>query len=155
MVTFKAIRIDKDDGGQQAAYVQMSDDELMDGDVDIEIAHSTLNYKDGLAITGRGPVVRRFPMIPGVDFTGRVTASTHRDFRPGDFVVAGGCGLGEAHYGGLAEKARVSGRMARSAARQSLFPGGNDHRNGWRHGHVLCDGAGAVRPDARPEDPSS
>lgn len=109
MLTFKAIRIDKDDGGQHAAYVEMSADELMYGDVCIEITHSTLNYKDGLAITGKGPVVRRFPMIPGVDFTGRVTASTHADFRPGDLVVAGGCGLGEAHYGGLAEKARVSG----------------------------------------------
>jgi acrylyl-CoA reductase (NADPH) len=109
VVTFNAIRIEKDDGGQRAAYVEMSDDELMDGDVDIEIAHSTLNYKDGLAITGKGPVVRRFPMIPGVDFTGRVTASTYPDFRPGDLVVAGGCGLGEAHHGGLAQRARVSG----------------------------------------------
>jgi acrylyl-CoA reductase (NADPH) len=109
VVTFKAIRVDKDDGGQRASYVQMSDDELMGGDVDIEITHSTLNYKDGLAITGKGPVVRRFPMIPGVDFTGRVTASAHPDFSPGDLVVAGGCGLGEAHYGGLAERARVSG----------------------------------------------
>jgi len=109
VVTFNAIRIDKDDGEQRAAYVEMSDDELMDGDVDIEITHSTLNYKDGLAITGKGPVVRRFPMIPGVDFTGRVTTSSHHDFQPGDLVVAGGCGLGEAHYGGLAERARVSG----------------------------------------------
>ncbi len=108
MVTFNAIRIDRDDGGQRAAYVKMSDNALMDGDVDIEITHSTLNYKDGLAIRGRGPVVRRFPMIPGVDFTGRVTASRNANFRRGDFVVAGGCGLGEAHYGGLAERARVS-----------------------------------------------
>ena len=109
MVKFNAIRIDKDDGEQRAAYVEMSDDELMDGDVDIEITLSTLNYKDGLAITGKGPVVRRFPMIPGVDFTGRVATSSHSDFQPGDLVVAGGCGLGEAHYGGLAQRARVSG----------------------------------------------
>ena len=109
MKKFNAIRIDRDDAGQHAAYAKMSDVELMDGDVQIEISHSTLNYKDGLAITGRGPVVQRFPMIPGVDFTGRVTASTHPNFRPGDFVVAGGCGLGETHYGGLAQSARVSG----------------------------------------------
>ena len=109
MATFTAIRIDRDDGaGQHAAYVAMTDAELMDGDVEIDITHSTLNYKDGLAITGRGPVVRRFPMVPGVDFAGRVTASCHPAFRAGDNVVAGGCGLGEAHYGGLAQKARVS-----------------------------------------------
>jgi len=106
---FNAIRIDKDDGGQRAGYVEMSTDELMNGDVEIEITHSTLNYKDGLAITGKGPVVRRYPMIPGVDFTGRVTASAHPGFRPGELVVAGGCGIGEAHYGGLARQARVSG----------------------------------------------
>ena len=109
MRTFNVIRIDKDDAGEHACYAEMSDVELMDGDVEIEITHSALNYKDGLAITGRGPVVQRFPMIPGVDFTGRVTASTHSRFRPGDFVVAGGCGLGETHYGGLAQSARVSG----------------------------------------------
>ncbi|MFY9833217.1 MAG: MDR family oxidoreductase, partial [Methylocystis sp.] len=69
----------------------------------------TINYKDGLAITGKGPIIRRFPMIPGVDFAGRVTRSTHREFVPGDLVVAGGCGLGETHFGGYAQKARVSG----------------------------------------------
>ncbi|ARN80594.1 MDR family oxidoreductase [Methylocystis bryophila] len=109
MATFSAIRIDRDEAGQRAAYVVMHDAELMNGDVEIEITHSTLNYKDGLAITSKGPVVRRFPMIPGVDFTGRVMASTHPGFHSGDLVVAGGCGLGEAHYGGLAQKARVSG----------------------------------------------
>jgi acrylyl-CoA reductase (NADPH) len=109
LTAFNAIRIDKDEAGQRATYVSMTDAELMDGDVEIAITHSTLNYKDGLAITGIGPVVRRFPMIPGVDFAGRVTASTHPCFRRGDSVVAGGCGLGEAHYGGLAQRARVSG----------------------------------------------
>ena len=87
----------------------MDDADLMPGDVDIDVTHSTINYKDGLAITGKGPIVRRFPMIPGVDFAGRVTRSTHGDFAPGDLVVAGGCGLGEAHFGGFAQKARVSG----------------------------------------------
>ena len=100
LTTFNAIRIDKDEAGQRAAYVEMTDAELMDGDVEIAITHSTLNYKDGLAITGKGPIVRRFPMIPGVDLAGRVTASTHPSFGPGDNVVAGGCGMGEAHYGG-------------------------------------------------------
>ena len=108
-MSFEAIRIDKDDAGYRAGYVVMDDADLMPGDVDIDVTHSTINYKDGLAITGKGPIVRRFPMIPGVDFAGRVTRSTHKDFAPGDLVVAGGCGLGEAHFGGFAQKARVSG----------------------------------------------
>ena len=108
-MSFEAIRIDKDDAGYRAGYVVMDDADLMPGDVDIDVTHSTINYKDGLAITGKGPIIRRFPMIPGVDFAGRVTRSTHRDFAPGDLVVAGGCGLGEAHFGGYAQKARVSG----------------------------------------------
>ena len=109
MISFNAIRIDKDEAVQRVAVVAMTDSELMDGDVEIAITHSTLNYKDGLAITGKGPIVRRFPMIPGVDFAGRVLASSYPGFKPGDLVVAGGCGLGEAHYGGLAQKARVFG----------------------------------------------
>jgi acrylyl-CoA reductase (NADPH) len=108
-MSFEAIRIDKDDAGYRAGYVVMDDADLMPGDVDIDVTHSTINYKDGLAITGRGPIVRRFPMIPGVDFAGRVTRSTHKDFAPGDLVVAGGCGLGETHFGGFAQKARVNG----------------------------------------------
>jgi acrylyl-CoA reductase (NADPH) len=109
MSRFKAIRIDKDQDGYRSAYVDCDETELMDGDVDVAISHSTINYKDGLAITGKAPVVRRFPMIPGVDFAGRVTRSTHQDFVPGDLVIAGGCGLGEQHFGGFAEEARVKG----------------------------------------------
>lgn len=107
--TFEAIRIDKAEVGQCVAYREMADAGLMPGDVEVEVTHSTINYKDGLAVTGRNKVVRRFPMIPGVDFAGRVTASTHKDFSPGDLVVAGGCGLGESHFGGFAQRARVSG----------------------------------------------
>ena len=109
MTGFKAIRVDKDDHGQRAGYVVMCERELMPGDVDVDVAFSAINYKDGLAVTGKGPVVRRFPMIPGVDLSGRVTRSAHPDFAPGDIVVATACGLGEAHYGGFAEKARFSG----------------------------------------------
>jgi acrylyl-CoA reductase (NADPH) len=87
----------------------MDEAELMPGDVDLDVTHSAINYKDGLAITGERPVVRRFPMIPGVDLAGRVTRSTHPDFKPGDRVVATGCGVGESHFGGFAEKARLSG----------------------------------------------
>ena len=87
----------------------MDEAELMPGDVDLDVTHSAINYKDGLAITGERPVVRRFPMIPGVDLAGRVTHSTHPDFKPGDRVVATGCGVGESHFGGFAEKARLNG----------------------------------------------
>jgi acrylyl-CoA reductase (NADPH) len=106
---FKAIRIDKSDHGHHAGYVVMRESELMAGDVDVDVAFSAINYKDGLAVTGKGPVVRRFPMIPGVDLAGRVTRSAHPEFSPGDMVVATACGLGEAHYGGFAQKARLSG----------------------------------------------
>jgi len=89
---FEAIRIDKDEKGYHADYQTMEDADLMPGDVEIAVTHSTINYKDGLAVTGKAPIVRRFPMVPGVDFAGRVIASTHKDFAPGDLVVAGGCG---------------------------------------------------------------
>lgn len=109
MSSFKAIRIDKDAQAYRAAYVELGESDLMAGDVDLDVSHSAINYKDGLAVTGKGPVVRRFPMIPGVDLAGRVTRSEHPDFAPGDIVVATGCGLGEAHYGGFSQKARLSG----------------------------------------------
>ncbi|MBI1981741.1 MAG: oxidoreductase [Methylocystis sp.] len=109
MTDFRAIRVDKSDHGHHADYVVMGENDLMEGDVDVDVAFSAINYKDGLAVTGKGPVLRRFPMIPGVDLAGRVTRSDHPEFAPGDIVVATACGLGEAHYGGFAEKARLSG----------------------------------------------
>ena len=81
----------------------------MDGDVTVRVEWSTLNYKDGLAITGKAPVVRRFPMIPGIDFAGTVETSTHPDWKPGDQVILNGWGCGETHLGGYGEKARVKG----------------------------------------------
>jgi acrylyl-CoA reductase (NADPH) len=81
----------------------------MDGDVTVRVTHSTVNYKDGLAVTGKAPVVRRFPMIPGIDFAGVVESSSHPDWQPGDAVVLNGWGVGEAHLGGYGQKARVKG----------------------------------------------
>lgn len=109
MSSFKAVLIDKNSERYSAEYVEMEAASLMPGDVDLDVIYSAINYKDGLAVTGKGPVVRRFPMIPGVDLVGRVTRSTHADFAQGDIVVATGCGVGEAHYGGFAQKARLSG----------------------------------------------
>jgi len=109
MGTFKAIRIDKSEAGTQAAFADFDDADLMDGDVTVRVTHSTVNYKDGLAVTGKSPVVRRFPMIPGIDFAGIVEASTHLGWKPGDEVILNGWGLGETHLGGYAQKARVKG----------------------------------------------
>ncbi|MEA2857016.1 MAG: acrylyl-CoA reductase [Methylobacteriaceae bacterium] len=109
MSTFKAIRIDKTDTGTRAQIADFDDDDLMEGDVTVAVTHSTVNYKDGLAITGKSPVVRRFPMIPGIDFAGTVETSSHPAYKPGDQVILNGWGLGETHLGGYAEKARVKG----------------------------------------------
>jgi acrylyl-CoA reductase (NADPH) len=106
---FKAIVIDKTDQAQTVGLTEFDEAALMDGDVTVRIGWSTVNYKDGLAISGKAPVVRRFPMIPGIDFAGEVEASSHPDWRPGDQVILNGWGLGETHLGGYAEKARVKG----------------------------------------------
>jgi acrylyl-CoA reductase (NADPH) len=107
--TFKAIRIDKAEKGTTAALAQFDEAELMDGDVTVAVEWSTLNYKDGLAVTGKAPVVRRFPMIAGIDFAGTVTQSSHPAWKAGDKVVCTGWGMGETHLGAYAETARVKG----------------------------------------------
>lgn len=109
MATFKAIRIDKADKGTTTALTQFDEAELMDGDVTVGVEWSTLNYKDGLALTGKAPVVRRFPMIAGIDFAGTVEASSHPQWKAGDKVVCTGWGMGETHLGAYAQKARVKG----------------------------------------------
>ncbi len=109
MGTFKAIRIDKAEKGTTVALTQFDDAELMEGDVTIAVEWSTLNYKDGLAVTGKAPVVRRFPMIAGIDLAGTVEQSSHPQWKAGDKVICTGWGLGETHLGAYAEKARVKG----------------------------------------------
>ena len=109
MPTFKAIVISKTESGQTAGLADFDDKELMDGDVTVGVEWSTVNYKDGLALTGKAPVVRRFPMIAGIDFAGTVESSSHSDWKPGDKVILNGWGLGETHLGGYAQKARVKG----------------------------------------------
>jgi acrylyl-CoA reductase (NADPH) len=104
---FKGILIEKDDAGYRANIRDIDDAQLPEGDVTVRVSHSTLNYKDGLAITGKGPVVRRFPMVPGIDLVGTVESSTHADYQAGDSVLLNGWGVGEGHWGGLAQKARL------------------------------------------------
>jgi acrylyl-CoA reductase (NADPH) len=106
---FKAILIEKDDAGYRATLQELDDARLPEGDVTVRVAFSTLNYKDGLAITGKGPVVRNFPMVPGIDLVGTVEASEHDGIRVGDAVVLNGWGVGETHWGGLAQRARLKG----------------------------------------------
>ena len=104
---FKAIVINKDDKGYRAELGQLEESALPAGDVRVRVHYSTLNYKDGLAITGKGPVVRSFPMVPGIDFAGEVLESTSPEFKVGDAVLLNGWGVGEGHWGGLAQQARV------------------------------------------------
>ena len=109
MATFKAIVIEKAESGTKAALTDFDEANLMDGDVTVRVEYSTLNYKDGLALTGKAPVVRRFPMIAGIDFAGTVEASSHPAWKAGDKVILDGWGCGETHLGGYAGKARVKG----------------------------------------------
>src|SRR5579859_1776842 len=109
VATFKAIVIEKAESGTKAALTDFDEANLMDGDVTVRVEYSTLNYKDGLALTGKAPVVRRFPMIAGIDFAGTVEASSHPQWKAGDKVVCTGWGMGETHLGAYAEKARVKG----------------------------------------------
>ncbi|AWN36124.1 MDR family oxidoreductase [Methylobacterium radiodurans] len=109
MATFKAWVVERGESGQSLTFRDFEEADLMEGDVTVRVTHSGLNYKDGLALTGRSPVVRRFPMIPGIDFAGVVEASDDPAYRPGDAVVLTGWGVGETHLGAYAEKARVRG----------------------------------------------
>lgn len=106
---FRAILIDKNDHGYRASVQALDEAQLPEGDVQVRVSHSTLNYKDALAITGKSPVVRQFPMVPGIDLAGIVEHSGHPDYRPGDAVLLNGWGVGESHWGGLAQKARLKG----------------------------------------------
>jgi len=109
LTTFKAMVIDKGDAGQTVGLADFDEKDLMDGDVTVRVEWSTVNYKDGLAITGKAPVVRRFPMIAGIDFAGTVESSSHPAWKAGDKVILNGWGLGETHLGAYAQKARVKG----------------------------------------------
>jgi acrylyl-CoA reductase (NADPH) len=156
--TFKAIVVEKRDGGQKVGLTDFDEAQLMDGDVTVRVEWSTVNYKDGLAITGKTPVVRRFPMIAGIDFAGTVESSSHPQWKPGDRVIANGWGLGETHLGGYAEKARVKGDWlvglpARNSARGAMAIGTagytamlavmalEHHGVTPRHGPVIVTGA--------------
>jgi acrylyl-CoA reductase (NADPH) len=106
---FSAIVIENGEAGQSVSLTNLDEAQLPDGDVRVDVEYSTLNYKDGLAITGKSPVVRKFPMVPGIDLAGVVAESTHAEWKKGDHVVLNGWGVGETHWGGLAQRARLNG----------------------------------------------
>ena len=107
--TFRALRVHKTETGQETRFETLSEADLMPGDVTVRVSHSTVNFKDGLAITGKSPVVRTWPLIPGIDFAGEVIKSDSDAYKPGDRVVLNGWGVGESHYGGYSQVARVKG----------------------------------------------
>jgi acrylyl-CoA reductase (NADPH) len=107
--TFRALRLEKTDAAPNITFVDLTEDDLMEGDVTVRVDYSTINYKDGLALTGKAPVVRKWPLIPGIDFAGVVETSSHAEFKTGDRVILNGWGVGETHDGGFAQKARVKG----------------------------------------------
>ncbi|MCA2411035.1 oxidoreductase [Rhizobium leguminosarum bv. viciae 248] len=108
-MTFKALLASKDGDTLSTTIVDLTEADLMDGDVTVAVDYSTVNYKDGMAVTGRLPVIQTFPLVPGIDLSGTVEASSHPDFKVGDRVVANGWGLSQTHHGGYAQKARLSG----------------------------------------------
>ncbi len=107
--TFRALRLVKTEGGQETRFVDLTEADLMEGDVTVRVDHSTVNFKDGLALTGKSPVVRVWPLTPGIDFAGVVESSSNPRFAPGERVVLNGWGVGETFHGGYAQKARVKG----------------------------------------------
>jgi acrylyl-CoA reductase (NADPH) len=109
VTTFRAIVINNSAAGQDVRLADFDEKDLMEGDVTVAVDWSTVNYKDGLALTGNAPVVRRFPMIPGIDFAGTIESSSHPAWKAGEKVILNGWGLGETHLGAYAEKARVKG----------------------------------------------
>ena len=106
---FQAYQIGKSDDGQRCVLTQLDDSDLMEGDVTVRVEYTTINYKDGLALTGRSPIIRKFPLTPGIDFSGSVIESSHDGFSEGDRVILNGFGVGEVHSGGFAQRARVNG----------------------------------------------
>ena len=109
-MSFNALLVNRSEDKKITSSLEsIEESQLPEGDVTVDIDYSTLNYKDGLAITGAAPVIRHYPMVPGIDFAGTVTESTHANWKAGDKVILNGWGVGEMHWGGLAQKARVNG----------------------------------------------
>ena len=150
MQRFKALLASKTEAGSTIAWQELGEADLMEGDVTVRVSHSTVNYKDGLAITGKAPVVRRWPMVPGIDFAGTVGVLEPcrvQAGRRGRSSTAGACG--ETHYGGYAQSGARQGRLAGAEAGGIHGRRGDGDRHGRLHGDAVRPGAGAARRDAR------
>src|SRR5947209_5061209 len=108
-MSFRAVQASKTEAGQSVGFAELEDADLMDGDVTVRVTHSTVNYKDGLAPSGKSAIPRKFPLLLGIDFAGIVETSSHPRFKPGDEVLCDGFGMGETHSGGYSQRARVKG----------------------------------------------
>lgn len=149
MSTFKAIVVDKSEAGQTVRLTDFDEKDLMDGDVTVAVDWSTVNYKDGLAVTGKSPVVRRFPMVAGIDFAGTVEASSHPGWKPGDKVILNGWGVRRDPPPRLCGEGAGQGRLAGAATGQHERPRSQGHRHRRLYRHAVGDGAGACRDHAR------
>ena len=146
---FQALLARKVDDQHHCAYEELSLDDLEPGDVTVAVEYSTLNYKDGLAMTGRAPIVRRYPCILGIDFAGSVIDSQHPGFRPGDRVVLNGYGASETRHGGYAGRARISGDLLLKTARVDQYAPRHGHRHRRIHGHAQRHGPAGGRSESR------
>ena len=145
---FKALLLDKPDGQFACTVAELDETRLPAGDVLVQPEYSTLNYKDALALTNKAPVVRNWPMVPGIDGAGVVLESSHADWKPGDRFVHNGWGVGETHWGCLAAARAPEGRLAGQAAGRLHGTPGDGDRHGGLHRDAVRAGAGAQRPEA-------
>ena len=143
------IRKDEQQAKPQVALEQADEQQLPEGNVTVRVGWTTMNYKDALAITGASPVVRSFPMVPGIDFAGTVVESSDPAYQKGDQVVLNGWGVGEKHWGGMAELARVPGEWLVPLQAPFTQKAGHGHRYRRLHRHALCIGTGKTRHYAR------
>ena len=151
MHRFKALVASKGETPARAiAWQELGEGDLMEGDVVVRVSHSTINYKDGLALTGKAPVIRRWPMVPGIDFAGTVVSSSHPEFKAGDAVILNGWGVGETHYGGYAADGAGEGRLAGEDAGGVHARAGDGDRHRRLHGDAVRAGAGALTASSRP-----
>ena len=148
---FSGVLIEKDEAGQRVALTGLDEARLPEGDVTVDVDYSTLNYKDALAITGKSPVVRSFPMVPGIDFAGVVTESSHAEYKTGDRVILNGWGVGEKHWGGLAQKPASRANGSSRCPRRSMTPG-DGHRHRGLHGEPVRGRADRISSEADPTE---
>ena len=149
-MSFNALLINRSEDKKISASLETIDEsQLPEGDVVVDIDYSTLNYKDGLAITGKAPVVRSYPMVPGIDFAGTVSESSHPNWKVGDKVILNGWGVGEGHWGGLSQKAKVKGDWLIALPEKTQFIPSDVNWHSGLYRHAMCNGTSRSRRKTR------